>query len=93
MSAERALLDELLLITGLAPLLETNLRAEPCETLFATDASPSDAGGCSASIHGRTGSPCTIWPRTKESTFASIGKAKNHRATCALHVQLLHRLL
>ena len=26
-----ALLDELFLVTGLAPLLETNLRAEPCK--------------------------------------------------------------
>ena len=32
MSTERGLLDELLLVTGLAPLLETNLTAEPCET-------------------------------------------------------------
>ena len=45
-----ALLDELLLVTGLAPLLETNLRAEPCETLHATDASQNGADGCSASI-------------------------------------------
>ena len=28
----RALFDELLLVTGLAPLLQMNLRAEPCET-------------------------------------------------------------
>ena len=45
-----ALLDEFLLVTELAPLLETHLRAEPCETLYATDASPSGAGGCFASI-------------------------------------------
>ena len=45
-----ALLDELLLITKLAPLLETNSRAEPCEKLYAADASPSGAGGCFASI-------------------------------------------
>ena len=37
-------------ITGLAPLLETNLRAGPCEKRYATDASPSGAGGCVASI-------------------------------------------
>ena len=43
-------LDELLLITGLAPLLETNSRAELCEKLHATDASPSGAGGCFASL-------------------------------------------
>ena len=41
---------ELLLVTGLAPLLETNLRAELCEKLYATDASPDGAGGCDASI-------------------------------------------
>ena len=41
-----ALLDELVL----APLLETSLRAEPCEKLYATDASPSGAGGCVAPI-------------------------------------------
>ena len=29
---------------------ETNLRAEPCEKLHATDASPDGAGGCAASI-------------------------------------------
>ena len=45
-----ALTDELLLIMGLAPLLETNPRAEPCEKLCATDASPDGAGGCAASI-------------------------------------------
>ena len=45
-----ALFDELLLVTGLAPLLETNFRAEPCETLYTTDESPSGTGGCSASI-------------------------------------------
>ena len=82
-----ALLDELPLVTGLAPLLQTKLRAEPCETLYATDASPSGAGGCSASITS------TTWPRRKESTFASIGKAMNHRATCIMCVQLLRRLL
>ena len=43
-------MDELLLITGLAPLLETNLRVEPCEKLYTTDASPGGAGGCAASI-------------------------------------------
>ena len=38
------------LVTGLSPLLETNLRAEPSEKLYATDASPDGAGGCAASI-------------------------------------------
>ena len=41
-----ALLDELPLVTGLAPWLQTNLRAEPCEEHYAPDASPSGAGGC-----------------------------------------------
>ena len=50
-AANGAILDELVLLTGLAPLLEMNLRAEPCEKLHATDASPSGAGGCVASIH------------------------------------------
>ena len=45
-----ALLDELLLVTGLAPLLQTNWRAGPCEQLYATDAPPSGAGGCVAPI-------------------------------------------
>ena len=41
-----ALIDELVLVTGLAALLETNLRAEP----HAIDASPSGAVGCVAPI-------------------------------------------
>ena len=70
-----ALLDELPLVTGLAPLLETNLRAKPNETLHATDASPSGAGGCFASTTrgggsgGGGGSLCTIWPRRKGWRF------------------------
>ena len=44
------LIDELLLVTGLAPLQETNLREEPCEKLYATDASPDGAAGCVASV-------------------------------------------
>ena len=39
-----ALLDELPLVTGLAPLLQANLRAEPYEKLYVSDASPSGAG-------------------------------------------------
>ena len=45
-----ALLDEFLLVTKLALLLQTYLRAEPTEKLFAIDASPSGAGGCAAPI-------------------------------------------
>ena len=43
------LLDELLLVAALALLLVTNLRAEPCDKLYATDAFRSGAGGCFAS--------------------------------------------
>ena len=64
-----ALFDERLLVTWLAPLLETNLRAEPCETLNAADGSPSGAGGCSASI-----TPKTTWPRKKGGMFVLIWK-------------------
>ena len=45
-----ALLDQLHLITGLALFVGMNPRAEPCEKLYATDASPDGAGGCAASI-------------------------------------------
>ena len=84
-----ALLGELPLVTGLAPLLQTNLRAEPSEQLYATDASPS---GALRPSHRKPGSPCTIRLRRQESTSALMGKAKNHRATCAMVVQLLSRL-
>ena len=50
MSSEWALLDELLFVTGLAPLLGMNLRAELCEKLHASEASPDGVGGCLASI-------------------------------------------
>ena len=76
------LLDELPLLTGLAPQSETNSRAEPCEALYATDASPSGAGGCSAFCRGKKG-----------SMFVLFGKAKNHRATCTMGVQPPRRLL
>ena len=46
----KALLNKLLHITRFAPMLQTNLRAEPCENLCAADASSSGAGGCVASI-------------------------------------------
>ena len=37
-------------MTGFGPLLEINLRAERCETLYATDASPGGAVGFFASV-------------------------------------------
>ena len=40
---EGSLLDDLLLVYGLAPVLEADLRAAPHLELFATDASPSGA--------------------------------------------------
>ena len=40
----------------------------------------------------KPGSPCTIWLRRQESASDLMGKAKNHRATCAMVVQLLPRL-
>ena len=65
-----SLLDVLLLVTGLAPLLETSLRAEPCEKLYATDASPSGAGGCFASITREDCLALYDLVEAKVSTFA-----------------------
>ena len=45
-------MDGALLVKRLAPLLQTNLRAEPCEQLYASDASPGGAGGCVAPAPG-----------------------------------------
>ena len=60
-----ALLVELLLVTGLAPSLETNLRAEPCETLYATD-----AGGSFASITREDWLALYGFAERKENMFA-----------------------
>ena len=63
-----ALVDELVLVTGVAPLLGTNLRAEPCAKLHATDASPRRLR---CAHHTRSMAHlCTCWPRKKESTRA-----------------------
>ena len=43
-----ALLDDLVLVCGIAPLLQADLRASPRLELFATDVSPFGAGGCVA---------------------------------------------
>ena len=48
--ASGALLNDLLLVCGLAPLLQADLRASPRLELFATDASPSGAGACGAPV-------------------------------------------
>ena len=58
-----------------------NLRAEPCKTLHAADASPSGAGGCSASTTQEDWlALCDV--AEEGSTCVLIRKAKNHRATC-----------
>ena len=49
-AVESALLDELLVTTFLAYLLDAGLWAQPHLQLFATDASPSGAGACSTSV-------------------------------------------
>ena len=46
----RALLDELVLVSVLAPLYSANLRSPPLNELFAFDASDSRAGGCRAPV-------------------------------------------
>ena len=48
--ASGALLNDLLLVCGLAPLLQADLRESPRLELFATDASPSGAGACVAPV-------------------------------------------
>ena len=45
-----ALLDDLLFVCGIAPLLQAGLRTSLRLELFATDASPSSAGGCVAPV-------------------------------------------
>ena len=52
-------IDELVLVTGLAPL-ETNLRAEPCEKLFATGASPRRVGRGAACDGRAAGAPLAL---------------------------------
>ena len=42
--------DDLLLVCGIGPLLQADLRASPRLGVFATDASPSGAGACAAPV-------------------------------------------
>ena len=49
-AAHGALLDDLLVVAGIAPLLQADLRTQPRYDLFATDASPSGAGACMAKV-------------------------------------------
>ena len=48
--AHGALLDDLLVVAGIAPLLQADLRTQHRYDLFATDASPSGAGACIAKV-------------------------------------------
>ena len=72
-----ALLDELLLVTGLAFLLQTNLRAKSCAKLYATDASPSGGGGGVASITQESWLSLYDLADEKEHMCAPIGETKN----------------
>ena len=83
-----ALLDELVLVTGLAPFWK-----QTCEWNPAKHSALQMPHQMVLALHGRKGSPCTIWPRRKGSMFTLIGKAKHHRATCTIYVQPLRRLL
>ena len=60
MSSERGSAGRVSIVMGLAPWLQTNLRPEPCEKLYAADASPSGAGGCVAPITQRPCSPSAL---------------------------------
>ena len=61
-----ALLDELLLVTRLAPLLETNLRAEPAKHSTRRTHLQVALAAASRPSQGRTGSLCTVWSRREE---------------------------
>ena len=69
-----ARLDEFLLVTGLALLLETNLRADPCERLHAADASPSGAGQVRCAV-------------TQEAWLALYDLAEEKRRTRAIRLE------
>ena len=87
------LLDELLLVTGLALLLQMNFRAEHCQKVYDTGTSPNGAGGCGASITKEDWLALYDLAEEKgENTFALIGGTKNNRATCMMVVQWLPRL-
>ena len=49
-SYQRSTGNDLLLVCGMGPLLQADLRASPRLELFATDASPSGAGACVAPV-------------------------------------------
>ena len=87
-----ALLDERLLVTGLAPVWQTNLRSEPCEQLYATDLSPSAAGGCDATITLEAW--LDLYDVAEETgEHARLDWKGEERATCTMDVQPLHHWL
>ena len=79
-----SLLDELLLITGPASLLQTILRAEPVKSSTLQMHLRMALAAALRPSHRRPGWPSTIWPKRKENTCALTGKAKHHRATCTM---------
>ena len=69
-----ALLDDLLLVCGIAPLLQADLRASPRLELFATDTSPFGAGACVAPVAQKSVAD-SLQPglKNKASMYASAG--------------------
>jgi len=57
--------EDLLLAVGLAPLLSTNLRAQPSSLVFATDASPYAAGATVAKVSEKTWMRLYDWAEEK----------------------------
>ena len=83
-----ALLDHLLLVCGIAPLLQADLRASPRLELFATDASPAGAGACVAPVTEdlwRTLQPCR---RTGRACAPQLGLLSASAGTYAIAVRL-----
>ena len=87
-----ALLDELLLVTRLAPLLQTNLRAEPCEKHYATDASPSGAGDCVAPITQEAWLALYDLAEEKEKPPSNMHDGRTAAAPLALRTLFSYRL-
>ena len=59
--------NELLLLCLLAPTMQTDLRAEPCDALYMMDASPVAGGICKAAF-SRTG-VAELWRHTEQRGF------------------------
>ena len=78
---QTALLDELLLVTGLARLLQMNLRAKPC--------AKTPRNGCIAEWSWRL--RCTL--HTREPRAPRLERRRKKRATCTMDVQPPYHLL